>query len=60
MFIALMSSSMPPPTWKLCSEMLKNARICSPSSAQAAITQNALKAATWMVRRRWRCENPSV
>ncbi len=42
MFIALISSNMPPPTWKLASEMPKKSRICKPSSALAAITRNAL------------------
>ena len=41
-FIELIISSMPPPTWKLASEMLKNSRICSPSSALTAITAKAL------------------
>ena len=60
MFSALMSSSMPPPTWKLASEMLKNARICRPTSAQAAITQNAVKAATCTVRLFCMALKPSV
>jgi hypothetical protein len=53
MFIELIKSSMPPPTWKLASEMPKNSRMSSPSSALDAITQNAAKDAVSTVR--WRC-----
>ena len=52
MFIELISSSMPPPTWKLASEMPKNSRICRPSRALAAITRKALSEAVTMVRLR--------
>ncbi|MCY1560564.1 hypothetical protein D9M68_977090 [compost metagenome] len=52
---AEVSSSMPPPTWKLASEMEKNSRICRPTSAQVAITAKALRAEISTVRRRcWR------
>jgi hypothetical protein len=49
MFSELISSSMPPPTWKLASEMLKNSRIFRPSRALVAITTNALNDAVQMV-----------
>ena len=49
-----MSSSMPPPTWKLASEMLKKLRISSPSSAQEVSTTNTVRVAARMVRSR--CE----
>jgi hypothetical protein len=39
----LMSSSRPPPTWKLAMEMPKKDSSCSPSSALTAMTTNALK-----------------
>lgn len=42
------SSSMPPPIWKLASEMPKKSRIRKPSSALIAITQNALNDAIQM------------
>ena len=60
MFSALVKSSMPPPTWKLASEMLKNSRICRPSSALAAITTKALNEATQIVRCRCARLKPCV
>ena len=60
MFSALVSSSMPPPTWKLASEMLKNSRMRMPSRALAAITRKALNEAMPTVRRRWWREKPWV
>ena len=56
----LISSSMPPPTWKLASEMPKNSRICRPSSALAAITRKAVNDAIATVRRRWLGAKPCV
>ena len=60
MFSALVSSSMPPPTWKLAREMLKNSRICRPSRALTEITRKAVKEEIQIVR--WRCarEKPCV
>jgi hypothetical protein len=60
MFIELMSSSMPPPTWKLASEMLKNSRICNPSKALMAMTRKAVNEAIQMVRVRCAAEKPCV
>jgi len=57
---AEVSSSMPPPTWKLASEMPKKSRICNPSSADAAMTENALNDAISTVRRRCAAEKPRV
>jgi hypothetical protein len=60
MFMELISSSMPPPTWKLASEMLKKSRICRPSSALTAMTTKAVKDATSTVRRRCSSEKSCV
>ena len=60
MFRALVSSSMPPPTWKLASEMPKNSRMRMPSSALAAITRKAVNEATITVCRRCSREKPWV
>jgi hypothetical protein len=57
---AEVSNSMPPPTWKLASEMLKNSRICKPTMAQVAITANALTDEIRTVRRRCFFEKPCV
>ncbi|EWS63300.1 hypothetical protein Y695_03470 [Hydrogenophaga sp. T4] len=57
---AEVSSSMPPPTWKLASEMLKNSRICRPMMAQVAITAKALIDEIRMVRRRCAEVKPCV
>ena len=46
---AAVSSNMPPPTWKLASEMPKNSKICRPSKALAAITTKAEKDETQIV-----------
>ena len=60
MLSELISSSMPPPTWKLAIEMPKNDSSCSPSSALTAITTKALKADTQAVRLRWCSVQPCV
>ncbi|MCY1379066.1 hypothetical protein D9M69_667510 [compost metagenome] len=54
--IELMSSSSPPPTWKLAIEMPKKDSSCSPMSALTAITTKALKADMRTVRLRWASE----
>src|SRR2546427_10207291 len=50
--MAEISSSVPPPTWNDASEMPKNSMIFCPASALRAMTRNALKALTRIVRRR--------
>ena len=47
------SSNMPPPTWKLASEIPKKERICKPSKALRAMTMKTVTDATPTVRRRW-------
>ena len=52
---AEVSSSMPPPAWKLASEMPKNSMIFRPNKALSAMTMPAVQALTRMVLRRcWR------
>ena len=60
MLRAEVSSSMPPPTWKLASVMPKNSSICKPSKALVAITTNALKDAIQIVRKRCSRVKPCV
>ena len=60
MLKALVSNNMPPPTWKLASEMLKKSRICRPSKALVAMTTKTLMADTQIVRRRSWLEKPDV
>ena len=54
------NSNMPPPTWKLASEMPKKDRICRPSKALTAITRKALKLEIRIVRRRCSRVKPRV
>ena len=49
MLRALISSKVPPPTWKLAIEMLKNSMMRSPSRAERLTTAKQVKAAMRMV-----------
>jgi len=51
---ALISSRVPPPTWKEASEIPKNSITCRPARALTEITTNAVKLDTRIVWRRCR------
>ena len=51
-WIAEISSSVPPPTWNEASEMPKNSMMRSPATALIAITMKAVNELTRIVRRR--------